>query len=356
MANKKTPKRNKKSSKKRNYKFIAIAVVVILVAALAYFGVQYTKKDASSKEIAATVNDEEITMNDLNLKYDRLPEQYYSLISKEMFLDQMINVILLIQEAEDEGITSDDDEVEEELEAIKGKFTSEEEFNAFLGENGLSQEEFREQTKDQLLINNLLDETIYSKIEITEDQIESFYEQNKDMINLTELSGDLEGQIGDLLFKEAADRAIETYLTQLRANAEIIYGEKEKTVLNEFFDTESRVCKEEGKPVVIFFSTQKCSSCSWIETAFNDVIDYYESQGKIIAYHWELDTGDNLRTEEKEEGIPAETLKSFKKYNEKNTVPSFVFGCKYVRLGNSGSKNLEIEEDEFIKAIEKIIQ
>ena len=105
-----------------------------------------------------------------------------------------------------------------------------------------------------------------------------------------------------------------------------------------------------------FFSTKKCDSCKWAEKAFDKVVDKYESQGDILAYHWELDSGDNLRTTEKENGLPAETLNLFKKHNPESTVPTFILGCKYVRVGNSGSKSLDIEEDEFIKFIEKIIE
>ena len=115
------------------------------------------------------------------------------------------------------------------------------------------------------------------------------------------------------------------------------------------------MCKEDGKTVLMFFSSTKCSSCKWVQNVYNKVADKYESQGKVIAYHWELDTGDNLRTPQKESGVPEEVINMFTKYNPNKTVPSFIFGCRYVRNGNSGSKNLAIEEDEFTKAIEKTL-
>jgi len=354
MANKKTPKSRKKS-KKRFFRIVFVLLVIAVVLSLAYYGFQYTKNNITSKGVAATVNDDEISISELNQKYSALPEQYKSLISEKMFLDQMINVKLLLQEAENEGITISDDEVDEQLAVTKSQFLTDEEFIAFLKENKLNEEEFKSQIKDQLAISELLNKTMYSKIEVSESEIGFFYEKNKEMINAS-LDKDIKAQIESLLFKEEADRVIDVYISQLRSKSEIVYGKKEQLIVNEFKDTGSRICKEEGRPIVLYFSTKKCDSCKWVEKAFNKVADKYESKGDIAAYQWELDSGDNLRTKEKENGLPLETLNLFKKYNPESTVPTFIFGCKYVRIGNSGSNSLDIEEDEFIKFIEKTIE
>ena len=77
----------------------------------------------------------------------------------------------------------------------------------------------------------------------------------------------------------------------------------------------------------------------------------------IIAYHWNLDTGDNTLTKEKEKGIPKSEIEIFKKYNPEGTVPTYVFGCKYIRIGNFFEKenNLAQEEKEFTSVIEKLL-
>ena len=36
-----------------------------------------------------------------------------------------------------------------------------------------------------------------------------------------------------------------------------------------------------------------------------------------------------------QKGIPKKEVGIFQKYNPKNTVPTYVFGCKYVRTGNA---------------------
>ena len=71
-----------------------------------------------------------------------------------------------------------------------------------------------------------------------------------------------------------------------------------------------------------------------------------------------MDTGDNLLTEEMEEGIPKKEIEIFKKYNQRATVPAYVFGCKYVRVGNFYEQNndLDAEEEEFRAVIEQLLQ
>ncbi len=72
--------------------------------------------------------------------------------------------------------------------------------------------------------------------------------------------------------------------------------------------------------------------------------------GSIQARHWSLDTGDNLLTLKKENGVPKEEVAIFKKYSPNNRVPTVVLGCKYKHVGKFGIE----QEDEF-KAIIKTL-
>ena len=78
----------------------------------------------------------------------------------------------------------------------------------------------------------------------------------------------------------------------------------------------------------------------------------------MVAYHWDLDIGDNILTEKIEKGIPRQEIEIFKKYNLRATVPTYVFGCKYVRIGNfyEQDNDLDAEEEEFRAVIEKLLQ
>jgi thiol-disulfide isomerase/thioredoxin len=114
----------------------------------------------------------------------------------------------------------------------------------------------------------------------------------------------------------------------------------------------------DGKPVIRLFSTTRCSHCQWIKETYDRVASEYVSQGKIVAYHWELDTGDNTLTPEIETEAPASEQAVFAKFNPRNSIPTFVFGSKYWRIGNGyeQEQSLELEEQEFRAVIEQVIK
>ena len=104
--------------------------------------------------------------------------------------------------------------------------------------------------------------------------------------------------------------------------------------------------------MVRLYTTTNCKSCDWVQNAFDLLAINYVNEGNIAAYHWVLDTGDDRLTNQVETAVPKPEIEIFKKYNPKSTVPTFIFGCKYARIGNGyeDDNNLEAEKEEF-KAI-----
>ena len=71
----------------------------------------------------------------------------------------------------------------------------------------------------------------------------------------------------------------------------------------------------DGKPVIRLFSTTWCPHCTWITDTFDSVMTEYVRAGQIVAYHWNLDSGDNTLTEEVETEVPQVELAVFQTYN-----------------------------------------
>ena len=115
---------------------------------------------------------------------------------------------------------------------------------------------------------------------------------------------------------------------------------------------------ENGKPVVRLFTTTWCPHCTWIKDTFDSVVNEYIVSGKILAYHWEVDTGDNTLTEEIELEVPKSELVIFQTFNPRRSIPTFVFGNKYWRVGNGYERkgDLKSEEVEFREIIDKLVQ
>jgi thiol-disulfide isomerase/thioredoxin len=122
-------------------------------------------------------------------------------------------------------------------------------------------------------------------------------------------------------------------------------------------DSSLPICKEDGKPVIYLFSTTWCPHCKWITATYEKVAKEYMDLGKIIAYHYEFDIKDDTLTEINEKSIPVEAQAVNDRFNSQGTVPTFVFGCKYFRVGNGYEQDddLAAEETEFRQIIEKLI-
>lgn len=125
-----------------------------------------------------------------------------------------------------------------------------------------------------------------------------------------------------------------------------------------FTETDNEICKEDGKPVIILFSTTWCPHCVWIKDTFETTVNEYVTRGKIVARHWELDIGDDTLTEETESGVPEADASLYAEFNPDRFVPAFVFGCKYYRIGNGFEKDgdLEAEKEEFVAVIETLLK
>ncbi|MBA3063974.1 hypothetical protein FP803_00890, partial [Candidatus Woesearchaeota archaeon] len=157
-----------------NLLIMAVIGVVIICAFVLYFN------KAPSKDIAAIVNGESITIQDINEQYDRVPEEYKQFITKEMLLNQSINELLLLQEAKKQGISITKEELSKVIDdAITQSGLSKEDFDKTLEEQNLTMDFVEDYYKTQMVINNLLNKTVISKIIVSSSEAKEYYNNNK---------------------------------------------------------------------------------------------------------------------------------------------------------------------------------
>lgn len=299
---KKAPKSsNKKNKGKKKKKIIALAFIVfIAILAVLYYILQ-----PSSKDIIAKVDGKGITKEELDWWYKTsvLPE-YRGAITKEHFLVvSLIPQEVLLQEAKRQNIEVTKDELEKAL-------------GLHIIENGLTLDEFEKHLNSRGIILDEIRDSFRIKATITKLL-------GKEGIRYTE-GEDTEN-----------DLAFQTYLDNLINNSEIkIFQENiNKAVLKSFEETNDKICNE-GKPLVILFTTTKCEVCKKTALVFENSVEEFTKQGRISSFHWSLDNGDNLLTEEKEIGIPKNEVSLFKKYSSDMQIPVTIVGCKYKRIGS----------------------
>ncbi|MFC5711855.1 SurA N-terminal domain-containing protein [Thalassorhabdus alkalitolerans] len=116
-------------------------------------------------------------------------------------LEQLIGLELLTQAAEEQGYEVTDEEVDEQLqqEREQAGLDDEEEYIAFLEEQGLDEEELRQDISEQLKIDRFIEEETEQE-DVSDEEVEEVYEQvaemqGDDAPELDEIREDLEDQI-----------------------------------------------------------------------------------------------------------------------------------------------------------------
>jgi len=131
----------------------------------------------------------------------------------------------------------------------------------------------------------------------------------------------------------------------------------EPSSIETFESVDGEICREDGRPVVRLFSATWCSHCQWVADTYDAVVQMYIDEGEIAAHHWELNTGDDTLTSQVEQSVPVSERAVFTEFSPDESVPAFVFGCKYYRIGTGHElqDDLESEAAEFMAVIEALI-
>lgn len=140
-----------KNLKKMSTFFIfAVIFPMLLLFFICIQGAAQNQQEEST-DILAIINEEIITLDNFEQYWDMIPENYKIQLSKEDVLEQLITQTLLIQKADEINLRNDPEV-------------------AFQIKN----------TTDQILIQYLLEKEIVGKTILTDDDIESYYEENKE--------------------------------------------------------------------------------------------------------------------------------------------------------------------------------
>lgn len=196
--------KSKKSKSKPKLKYVLgfIALVIIVVAIIYYFStVEIVKRDTTrvnvessnvddsgwvnkitkifkfnDKGAAVFVNGEPISMEYIDTLYDRVPVELQPFVTKETIIEQSINKEVLLQEADNLGLSVSDEEIDSELSTtLEAMGQSFEEFEERLDAENLKMDFFRDEYKKDLLINKLFEETIFKNIAVSEVDLLKIY-------------------------------------------------------------------------------------------------------------------------------------------------------------------------------------
>lgn len=154
----------------KNNKFMIGLILVVIIALAAIVGSSFLNKG----ETVASVNGNKITSDEL---YEILAGQYGSSVVDTLITNKVIEL-----EAEKQGVKISADEINEELDAFIESYGGEDSFNAALETSGISLENFKYDIEIFLMTKALMAEGI----EVTDEEIQTYFDENKDSFAQTE--------------------------------------------------------------------------------------------------------------------------------------------------------------------------
>lgn len=152
-----------------------------------------TAKAESLDKVIAVVNDEVVTQREFDRVFGPIKQAYESNFQGEELekrveaarkgvLDQLVDAKLVISLAKKKSLKINEEELKKRVDMIKGYYPSEQEFLKALNDKGTNLTEFEKDIKDQMLAQELVNQEVASKINVTPGEIEDLYNKNKDKL------------------------------------------------------------------------------------------------------------------------------------------------------------------------------
>jgi parvulin-like peptidyl-prolyl isomerase len=197
---------------------ILLAVALAGVLALSAVG-------CSDKNVAARVNGEVISVEQLDTQVAQLKKQYPQMFEgadgegrlldfKQRLLDNLINQELVKQAAEEKGISVSDGDVDKQIEQLKAGFKDDAQFEAAIKQAGMTVETLETQIREQLLTQKLI-ESLAADGAATEAEIKAYYDKNKTQFFEKEAK-----RASHILFKPEDKKTAEKVLKEVKDGGE----------------------------------------------------------------------------------------------------------------------------------------
>ncbi|MGM0452749.1 MAG: peptidylprolyl isomerase [Thermodesulfobacteriota bacterium] len=176
--------------------FLFIAAVMIATGPACAADEANEGKTQGDGDYVAVVGGKKIPEDTLDRKVNLIKNRYASMGQelddqrlaelKDNILDNLIEKELLYQESQEQGVAVDSAEVQSQLDQIKNKFSDQEEFEKKIREMDYTEPLLKQQIRENLAIQALIDEKVAADVEISDEEIESYYESNKKEFSVPE--------------------------------------------------------------------------------------------------------------------------------------------------------------------------
>lgn len=166
------------------------APAVMFLSALFFLNACSSKQGGS--DVAATVDGKKIFRTDVEKYYqnqtsgtDQQPVGEQATSLRLSILRQLIDDEILMRRAEKLGLLATDDEVDRKLNEIKSPYTPEQ-FEQKLKEKRITADDFKRDLRRSLTVEKVMNKEVTSKITVTDQDVNDYYNAHKGEFNLIE--------------------------------------------------------------------------------------------------------------------------------------------------------------------------
>ena len=268
-------------------------------------------KEFSADTVLATVNQEKIRVEDLNGLLNTIPESQRKNYEKDRpaLLELVIKRTVLLQKAEQQDAA-----------------TTTQSQNA---EDGTA----KEKTEDER-ISELLSGKVLNDVQVQEQELRRFYEENKEQMPKDSSFEQVKGQIQNYVLQMKQQQAIDDYITGLMDKASITRNQDWiDTRKASMADNPLARALQTNRPVLADFGRGSCVPCKMMEPILEELQKKYKGKAEILI----LDVGE-YPVLTRESGIRA--------------IPTQIF---YDAAGNEVKRHQGfMDKESIVKELEKL--
>jgi peptidyl-prolyl cis-trans isomerase SurA len=184
--------------------------------------------------IVAVVNEDIILLSELNQRmrpyvqevrkqgFDLDRERKMLFKVREEMLNRLVDEKLTDQEIKRNGIQVDESEIDSTIERIKkSNYFTDEDLRRFLEQQEMTMEQYRKQIKEQFLRSRLVTYEVKSKIVITDEEIQAYYDSHPELY-----SGEISYRLRNILMRvpeyatDSEKQAVHERMQQLKSQIE----------------------------------------------------------------------------------------------------------------------------------------
>jgi len=190
---------------------LSILTIAVALVGLALLGATQPSVQGAEAEsaYAAKVNSVEISQ-----------QEFLSTLKREngeKVLEELIEEVLIKQEAARQKVDATPEEINKELQKLKARLKTPEKYQEFLKHNELTEESVKEKLRTQVVFGKMLDK----RVAVTEEEMKKYFEENKSKLGPNATYEQNKDKIKQVLVNKKKRKEVKKFLNELKAAAKI---------------------------------------------------------------------------------------------------------------------------------------